>query len=415
MDSPLFRPEVSQARQARWLGTIALGQPWPLWVLAACAIAAATGVVAFVTSAEYTRRTRVVGQLVPRDGIATVVAPVAGTLRELRVDEGDVVRAGERLAVIAVPRVTRRDGDTGRVQQAALAARAAAIAASYAAQRHQLDAQRAGLVTQLASVDAELRQIAAELATRREQQRLLDATLARFAELHARGFVTETELQQRQGAALEQRGLVQALQRQALVLGRQQAQLQQTRHELPAREQGLLAAERREAAALAQEAAETAARGEAVLQAPVAGVVAVRLVQPGQAVQAGQALLSLLPADATLEAQLTVPSRAVGFVATGDRVLMRYQAFPYQKFGQHPGVVVRVARSALAAEGAGGEPVYRVVVAPASPTVRAFGHDEPLKPGMVLEADLLGERRRLWEWLLEPAFALDGAVATDEG
>jgi len=137
-----------------------------------------------------------------------------------------------------------------------------------------------------------------------------------------------------------------------------------------------------------------------------------------QALQAGQPLLSLLPAASQLEAHLLVPSRAVGFVEPGDSVRLRYQAIPYQRFGHHQGQVQRISRSALApselvallGSAPPGEPFYRIVVALDRQTVRAFGQDEALKPGMRLEADILGERRALWEWALEPLYALHGRM-----
>jgi len=114
-----------------------------------------------------------------------------------------------------------------------------------------------------------------------------------------------------------------------------------------------------------------------------------------------------------------VPSRAVGFVEPGDAVRLRYPSFPYQKFGHHGGKVLRISRSALSSgelgtlvgKGNAGEPYYRIVVALDRPTVRAFGREEALKPGMLLEADILGERRRLWEWAIEPLYALSGSLA----
>ena len=133
--------------------------------------------------------------------------------------------------------------------------------------------------------------------------------------------------------------------------------------------------------------------------------------------QAGQAVLSLLPGDGRLEAELLVPSRAIGFIAPGDRVLLRYQAFPYQKFGHALGRVSRISRSAVGANGNGGatggfagETFYRVTVALARQDIVAYGREEQLRPGMLLDADILGERRRLFEWLLEPLYTLTGKV-----
>ena len=136
-------------------------------------------------------------------------------------------------------------------------------------------------------------------------------------------------------------------------------------------------------------------------------------IEPGQAVQVGQPLMSLLPDGSQLQAQLLVPSAAVGFIEPGDRVLLRYQAYPYQKFGHHGGKVIRVSRSAItptSENGQGTEPYYRVLVALDRQSITAYGKSEPLRPGMRLDADILGERRKLYEWVLEPLYSLHGKI-----
>ena len=44
-----------------------------------------------------------------------------------------------------------------------------------------------------------------------------------------------------------------------------------------------------------------------------------------------------------------------------------------------------------------------------SQTVTAYGAQTPLQPGMTLEADVALERRRLFEWMLDPLYAVTGA------
>lgn len=159
---------------------------------------------------------------------------------------------------------------------------------------------------------------------------------------------------------------------------------------------------------------QTQANGALVLTAPVAGVVATQMAKPGQAIQGGQPLLSVVPGDGRLEAELLVPSRAVGFVAPGDTVLLRYQAFPYQKFGHQQGRLSQVSRGVLVGSASGplignagqGEPCYRVTVALGRQSVMAYGKPQMLKPGMLLQADIIGERRRLIEWGFEPLLTL---------
>lgn len=69
--------------------------------------------------------------------------------------------------------------------------------------------------------------------------------------------------------------------------------------------------------------------GQAAAGGALALVTVLRATQgSGDTQQARQPLLSLLPGDGKQEAGLLVPSRAIGFIAPGDTVLLRYQAFP---------------------------------------------------------------------------------------
>ncbi len=105
-----------------------------------------------------------------------------------------------------------------------------------------------------------------------------------------------------------------------------------------------------------------------------------------------------------LQAELQVPSRLIGHVAAGDRVRLRYAAFPHRIFGQHEGSVIAISRITATdpADTQTHEPHYQVRVALARQDIEVSGRSEPLQAGMRLQADLRGERRRLIEWMLEP-------------
>ena len=57
------------------------------------------------------------------------------------------------------------------------------------------------------------------------------------------------------------------------------------------------------------------------------------------------------------------------------------------------------------------EPLYRVTVALDAQTATAYGAAQPLQPGMTLKADVLIETRRVWQWVLDPLYALRGGGA----
>ncbi|WP_372012645.1 HlyD family secretion protein [Pseudoxanthomonas sp. 10H] len=418
MSQDLFRREVMEARRHGWLGHISLVQPVRLRVLALGAGLAAAAVVLFLLTGTYTRRSTVAGQLVPSRGLATVVAPASGVVSRLEVAEGGRVRQGQALATVAVPRATLAEGDTFAALERRLASRREGLVEERAARQALLAAQDAGLRAQLAAAEREGAQLDAEVATRREQVRIAGETLQRLRPLQEAGYVGLLQLRQQESNVLSWRGEMQALQRQSTATRRTIAQLRQSLAELPGQAMASDAGLRQELARLEQEQLETRARGALVVNAPVAGSVSAQLAKAGQAVQAGQPLLSLLPADGGLEAELLVPSRAIGFVEPGDEVLLRYHAFPYQKFGHQRGRVVRISRSALdpadigpvAGQPQAREPRYRVTVALARQAVTAFGNEEPLRPGMLLDADILGERRRLIEWVFEPLYSVRGRI-----
>lgn len=240
----------------------------------------------------------------------------------------------------------------------------------------------------------------------------------RLRQLEGGQYVSALQIKQQESTALAYVGEMQALQRQAIGARRTIAQIEQALRELPSQRQTVEATYVRDSAQLEQERVQTEAQGALAVAAPVAGVVATQMVKPGQAVQAGQPLLSLLPGDGQLEAELLVPSRAIGFIEPGDKVLLRYQAYPYQKFGHQQGKVTQISRSALSGGELGaligdvrqGEPFYRVTVSLARQSVTAYGKPEALKPGMLLDADILGEKRRLIEWVFEPLYSLKGKV-----
>jgi membrane fusion protein len=163
----------------------------------------------------------------------------------------------------------------------------------------------------------------------------------------------------------------------------------------------------REALALAQERAEYQSRRSVVITAPADGTVTAISGEVGQTVTDRSSLLAILPKDAELQAKLLVPSSSIGFVDIGDKVWLRYQAFPYQRFGSFNGEIVEVARTLMAPEEldlpvTSKEPFYRVTVRLASQQVESATMKFPLQAGMQLDADLSLERRRLIEWAIEP-------------
>jgi membrane fusion protein len=416
--SNLFRQEALSTQQHAWLGSIRLIRPVPLTLLATLAVLAAVGVVLFLGLGQYTRKAAVVGVLVPEKGVLRLHAPQTGTVVESHAVEGQAVKQGDLLFVLAVGRSTE-GGDTQAAVQAGLNTRQLSLQQAVRQRQTLMLAQKEGLDRQAGDLQRELAQIDAEAELQRQRLVLAQQALDRHKGLLAENFISIAQVQAKSEEVLAVRAQQQALQRQRTAKQRELGTLQAQLLELPLQAQAAAGELERSLAELAQETAEVAARQRVVVRAPQDGVVSVVTIQPGQTATPETALASLVPVHSQLQAQLYAPSSAVGFVRPHQTVLLRYQAYPYQKFGHHPGEVLAVSRTPLQAsemaalavpEALRREPLYRITVALKEQQVQAYGKPQALVPGMQLDADVLLDRRRLIEWIFEPLLSVAGRV-----
>jgi membrane fusion protein len=402
------------------MGAINLATPlgfiW--WALLAAALAAA--IVLFLVFGHYTRRAEVTGQLMPSAGILALSAKTTGTVARTMVHEGEQIEAGQPLIEISADLISASMGDTGAVVSARLHAQEAQVRTTLVNLQPQAEAQAKDLHARIGMLQAQMRQIDGQLSLQRQQAETTAHLLKKAAPLHQRGIISTVEFDQYQATALSQQAGIKTLRRQRLDTQQQLSALQAKLKQLPLDTAAKANRLRGQLAQLdAQLAQNEAARGT-VLRAPRAGVISTLLVKAGQNVADGQPVLSILPRGAKLEAQLLVPSSAIGFVKPGNQVVLRYRAYPYQKFGQQYGKVVQVSRSALGHTEAStllgrnvAIPLYRVLVALDRQSIEAYGKPEALKPGMALDADILLDRRTLWQWVFEPLYGLRQQLAAD--
>ncbi|HOX68072.1 MAG TPA: HlyD family efflux transporter periplasmic adaptor subunit [Burkholderiaceae bacterium] len=427
--SGLFRTESVEHQSRSWLGGIQLVRPVPLALLTGLVACTAMATGLFLFQGEYTRKAHVLGVIVPDRGLLRLPSPAVGTVVERRVSEGDPVRAGDVLFVVSVDKSTLK-GDAQSAVQGSLDARQRSLqearAQSQALEREQV----AALTRQIEDMRRELLQMDGEAELQQQRLALALKAQARLESLQAENFVSSAHVQTRAEEVLGLRAQVVALARQRTAHQREIAALEALRREKPLQAQSQRGTIDRDLAELTQESAQSDALQRIVVRAPQTGVVTAVLAAPGDSVSPAAALASLLPEGARMQAELFAPSSAVGFLRPRQAVQLRYQAFPFQKFGHHPGQVLQVSRTPLqAAELASlplatgttsaapnssarppGEPLYRITVELDRQTVQAYGVAQPLVAGMQLEADVLLDRRRLIEWIFEPLLSVSGRL-----
>jgi membrane fusion protein len=417
---PLFRQEVMVEAQSQWLGTVLLEPRVTHRIFATLSVLAVLAVASLLVFTSYTRKARVNGWLVPQQGVMRVFAREAGVVTQVHAREGMAVRKGMPLLVVSTETHSEALGDTRQEIVRRLTRRRNSMEDEKTTQDRLFKQQAADLAMRLEALRAEQEHLAQEMAIQHSRLQLSEKVVSRTRVMRARDIVPEPRMEDAERERLEQAGKLRNLERVQASLRREEVQVTAALNELPLRRRTQMAEIERNVAALEQELAEAELEREAVITAPADGTVTALQVEAGGSAQPSVPLMSILPAGSVLQAHLFTPSHAIGFLKPGQRVLLRYAAFPYQKFGSYEGRIANVSQSAmspsempqqlsgLTALFGPNEPIYRVIVDLASQTATAYGQPVPLQPGMQLEADVLIESRRLFEWVLEPLFSLTG-------
>jgi len=407
----IFRQEVLDAVSAPFHGPIILARPVSSWVLAGAATLIVSSVLIYLSLGSYTKRVSTVGMLAPAHGFIRIVPPLNGVVTDRRVEEGQHVRQGQVLFTISDERRQLTGSEVKKVSdlraETQQQRRETLLKAKALAEQVQYQAMRAAR-ERLSSLRQDIRrnkQEGALLAQRKDEaQRVLD----RYRSLAQSGYIAELGLQEKKDQVALLEGQLLELLRQGEESLRQVTGVEDELRQIPLRAQIRHAELDRDLAALSQEVVDAEMRDNYVVTAPADGVVTGITVELGQAVS-GQAIALLLPSTGGVVAHLFPTSRAIGFIQPGQKVWIRLQAYPYQKFGQYPGTVIDVTRSSLPPDSFFKPPlpelqeyVYRVTVRLEKQVVSLKERDIPLLPGMVLEADIEQDRRRLIQWVLEP-------------
>ena len=412
---PLFRPEVITAQHEHAVGAVLLVPPVSTRVLTMIAVAVAAALAILSYGGAYTRKAHVTGYLMPAHGLIKVQSRETGTIVERNVTEGQRVSKGDVLFVISMERSSRDATESQGAAIAKLRERRISLATELAQQDHLAQIEALELRNRFNAMEIELAKLAEEIVTQEMAVASAETILRMYQQLFTRSLGSAEQSEAKRKDFLEEKSRLQALQRSQIAMTREREALGAQVAAAAVRAATQRAAVQRGISALDQELTEYESRRTFVVTAPLDGTATAVLANAGQTAVPAQPLVSLLPAGVALEADLFVPSRSIGFVALGQTVALQYQAFPYQRFGSYQGRVTEISRTLiLPAETAVplplAEPAYRVIVTIDSQSVKAYGHDVPLQPGMLLDANIQLDRRRLYQWLLDPLYSIRGGI-----
>lgn len=362
---------------------------------------------------DYTRKVTVKGILVPQQHTVHTVSPANGVIQEIFVQEGDVVLPGQRIVRLSRETITEHGSTFAltteeiKKQIQLIESKKALSQLKYDRESQELTRTESKLKAQILILRSES-EFHQELVKGREnnfqKHRALSTdgavSLVATADARKEYLVASIELQKSkqalQSATSEYGGI--ALKREILRTA-SEITLAGLDHELVQLKRELLSNE--------------ASKGMDIV-ASIAGTISAINTSVGQSVSLGATLTSAYPTESKLQAFLYIPPEGVGFIERGQSANIRVSAFPFQKFGGISGTVMAVSQTPyqsgelpaqLTDAIEANRTYYRSIVKFENQTVESNGRKKNLRPGMVVEADLMLEKRKLYEWLLAPLYA----------
>jgi len=410
---------ASPTQSSRIDHTIDLRQNRTVLIMAALAISSVCALFAGLWLGHFSKTEAVRGIVSATQGFARLDAPKAGLIKEIYVKQGDQVTAGTPIFMMAMSEAT----------SGGLSAAAAEVQA--------LNQSRANLV-------AEMERAAAFLKGAGEQQSALERDQkALIVAIDNQEKSIEEALTEARNKVKRIKGLVQegyatrdvldSYERSQFDYERQLTEVKLRRVEYTRQETEkkrdfaiLLAdkeSQRTNAAAqintIDSRLALLKTESSRQVQAQSSGQVLAIAAKVGDSVASGQFVAAVGDATAEPIVVLDVPARATGLIEAGQKVVLKYDAFPYKTFGIQHGTITSVSSAAIRAPEAKGDigldprpislqSLYRVEVKPDSNEIEAYGEKKKISLGSTLSADIIVERRRLIDWVLDPIRAMRG-------
>lgn len=417
MRSSLFRKQALEHQRKRLEGSVLVTPTLSSQLITGVIFVWLIAVTLYLLTQEFSRQETVTGWLAPSEGLIRLHAQShAGKVGEILVAQGETVSKGTPLISVDTAKnllsglsmedtlLSELQAQEGRLE--------ARLSRADILHENELRLQHSAIQT----LNEDLKQIDELKTLATSRLALTSRQLQQLNALAERGHTSRYEVDELRARQLQITQEVKQLTRDWHRVSRSLDDQKITLHQLPQRHRDSVAALQDEQSRLRQQITRLQSAQVEVIKAPRDGIITAITVGIGQFVDSNVPVISMIPVHSDLEATLLVPVRAAGFVTEGQELTIRYDAFPYQKFGLHAGQITGISASVIlpgeltAAPVAVNEPAYLVKASLQADTLKAYGQAVPLKSGMTFTADVTLSHRTIAEWLFEPLHTLTGRL-----
>ncbi len=421
-DNQIFRKEAIDHQKAKWSGKAILTSGFPASIIAVVCCLTIMALVAFMKYGSYTQRINVPSEVITQPHTIQIFSRQQGIIFKQFIEAPHIIKKGDRIYQIDVSRITR----SGNVSDSAVDAIEQQIA--------QIDNMMIKLEDDKQSTLINLnKQLNQYIATQKESEKQMDntrramdttrRTMENYEEYLRQGLVTKEQVSNQRAQFYQQQSSYQSISTQ---VSQQGMEITKLRSDITTRGinfENQLSQYKNQRSELQKQLTEADATGVLFVDSPVDGRLAAASVTTGQMVNAGDLLAQIVPTiDYAYQLVLWLPNSAVPYVAVKDNIKIRYDAFPFEQFGQFSGKIISLANVPSTAQEMSnytnaprdGQPYYKAIAQLDKDKFTYKQKSLLLSSGMKAQVTLFLEERPLYQWMLSPFYDLGKGLAGDK-
>jgi HlyD family type I secretion membrane fusion protein len=364
-----------------------------LAVFAAAIIAAIVIQMPEVVTAQFT--------LAPARGADPVKASRGGVVSRVFVKEGETVQRGDALLTLRSEAARDRAADWQSVQT-----QLAGAGESFGNLSLKRTTDRQAEDQELRKLEMQIEHLDDLIGYKRGQLKLQKEMADSYEKLYREGIASQA---QHIGKQLEVTDLTAEIEKMIADQKEHRIAIEKLKLESAARQTEFKEVERKFKQEIATQEIRAAALksslegsdgGEVRVTAPCAGTILRLLIKNGGAIASdGETMAEIACAGEPLLAELKAPETGVGKLKLAQDVKLKYDAFPYQRYGVKFGKIIWVSPARIKVDD---DSFFQVRVELAEREILDHGQSQPLIPGMRGQADIVIGKRSLISYIFEP-------------
>ena len=412
----MFRQKAIDNQKMRWCGRALLLPGIPFWAVAGLCLFFITVFLTFIIAGTYTRRVNVTGEISTWPRAANVYSSVQGVVVKQYATVGQQISAGSLIYQIDVSKSTR-NGVVSENQRQDINNQLKRITQMIGRLESSKKTTIAMLEKQKVQYSEAFQRSTDILHRAREGIRIMKENMENYRDYQSRGLINKDQLTSQVAQYYQQQNNLLGLSGQNELNALQITTLESQIHTQAAEFDNQVYQLELQRYELQKELLSIDASDTIIIRALTGGRIDSLSVTVGQMVNVGDSLLQVIPQNIDhYSLVLWVPNDAIPYITVGDRVNIRYEAFPAEKFGQSAGSVSAISKApasqqemqtypgAPKATLASSVPYYKVIIRPEKQSILYGGKRLNLENGMKAQSTLFLEKRKIYQWMLSPFY-----------